>query len=122
MYKIEEVDDKFYSFWVHTDRLKAIKTVVNHTDDSWYIPRTARAADNQKYFYGVFMLGILAFVDAQIDGQPYMESLFPHVPPRTNKRKFKPKIPTRKRSSRKVTQDTRFVDNPSDSSDSGTFQ
>ena len=44
-YKIEEVDGKVYSSWVHTDRLKQVKTMTKKIDESWYIPRTARAHD-----------------------------------------------------------------------------
>lgn len=36
---------------------------------------------------------------------PNKEPLFSHVPPRENKRKFKPKVPSKKRSKRKITQD-----------------
>lgn len=42
-YLIEEVDGKTYGSWVHTDRLKAATIVSDSVDQSWYIPRTARA-------------------------------------------------------------------------------
>ena len=40
-----------------------------------------------------------------------MEPLFPHVPPRQNKRRFKPNVPTNKRSRRKIAPWSHFIMN-----------
>lgn len=47
-YKIQEVDGKIYNSWVHTDRLKPVKTMESNISQSWYIPRTARAHDSMQ--------------------------------------------------------------------------